>query len=567
VTPIRTLLALCALVLVTATAGSAATPTSAVLSYVGIGGDQVGPTYNASPDGIPDGHFRLYVTTTVSRNISSIELNSQTGGVWDTVPKGSWAVMAVVQNGKRLNPNDEGIAIALNGSVTLDLYAHEYGYFANPTSKFVATITFTDLGKVTSTIGPIPTATAPAAPTSTTPTKATTPPAAKPPATTASGPPELAPNKTKAIPDFWVGLSASVTTRGTLGLGGDLALTASPASNNQVLTVTVFERATGCLIEGTWVELWGPDGKIWQPPGAVRRTRYQAQAGLVYMGGLKLREAGLYHLWVYAQDAAGKVVMEAYLPLQVKDRHGVAFETLNGRPFTYEGGEWVEGTRTTSSALSAGNSRSAAGNPFAGLASAFQQLWSGIATSAQRLFLPGQKTEAKAASDILNDPAITAAARIQKVQRVTKAHVVPSYLLNGSLQSTAPHAAATSPGKVTLIGQDGTSLIGQDGTSLIGQDGTSLITNDGGRLVAAGGNILATDGATIVATDGATARSLNAATANTVGACAGGYKKVGAGTVKVINGSPVLANSAGKIVPGTLVIGGRNAMPINGPAS
>jgi hypothetical protein len=560
--PIRALLPLCIIVLATAAGGAAAVaPSSAILSYVSIGGDQVGPGYAAGPDGITDGHFRLYVTSAGPRTIASIQLDSQTGGVWDTLPKGSWAVMAVVQNGKRLNPKDEGIAIAVNGSVTLDLYAHEYGYFTNPSSKFIAIVTFSDLGKVTSTIGPIPTATAPA-PTSTTPTKTTTPPAATPP-----GPAELAPNKTKAIPDFWVGLSASVTTKGTLGLGGDLALTASSASNNQVLTVTVFERATGCLIEGTWVELWGPDGKIWQPPNAVRRTRYQAQAGLVYMGGLKLRDPGLYHLWVYAQDSAGKVVMEAYLPLQVKDRHGAAFETLNGRPFTYVGGQWVEGTRTTSSALPAGNSNSGAGNPFADLASAFQQLWSGIATSAQKLFLPGQKTEAKAAADILKDPAITAAARIQKVQRVTKANVVPSYLLNGSLQSTTPHAATTSRGKLTLIGQDGTSLIGQDGTSLIGQDGTSLITNDGGRLVAAGGTILATDGATILATDGATARSLNSVNANTVGACAGGYKKVGAGTVKVVNGSPVLANGAGKIVPGTLVIGGRNAMPINGPAS
>jgi hypothetical protein len=32
------------------------------------------------------------------------------------------------------------------------------------------------------------------------------------------------------------------------------------------------------------------------------------------MGGLKQTEPGLYHLWVYAQDAQGKVVTQAWLP-------------------------------------------------------------------------------------------------------------------------------------------------------------------------------------------------------------------------------------------------------------
>ena len=178
----------------------------------------------------------------------------------------------------------------------------------------------------------------------------------------AAPPSSPSPDTHKSIPDFWAVLSASVVTKGTLGIGSDLALTAG-ASNNQVLTVTALERASGCLVQGVWVELYDPKGK------AVPRARVQTQQGLGYLGGLRLEDAGLYHLWIYAKDAGGKVVSEGYLPIQVKDRGKTPFETVNGRYFTTsDGATWTESTPPTR-----GTASVSGGNPFAAFAAAFQQ--------------------------------------------------------------------------------------------------------------------------------------------------------------------------------------------------
>ena len=45
-----------------------------------------------------------------------------------------------------------------------------------------------------------------------------------------------------------------------------------------------------------------------------------------------------------------------------------------------------------------------------------------------------------------------------------------------------------------------------------------------------------------------------------------GVKQVGTGKVFMVDGSPVLAGANGLLRAGTLVIGGRNAMPVNGVA-
>jgi hypothetical protein len=181
--------------------------------------------------------------------------------------------------------------------------------------------------------------------------------------------------------------------------------------------------------------------------------------------------------------------------------------------------------------------------------------------------------------------------QLQKVYK--NVHLLPSFLVSGLISPDHPRlqaAEARSDPKARLIGQDGTSIVGQDGTSLIGQDGTSivgdagasLIMNDRGRLVAAGGNIVATDGATavgnshgqIVATDGATlsSRAVSSAHAGQAaqpkyGACALGYKTVGKGMTRLIDGARMLARDDGTLVSRTLFIGARNAMPVNAPAA
>jgi hypothetical protein len=149
---------------------------------------------------------------------------------------------------------------------------------------------------------------------------------------------------------------------------------------------------------------------------------------------------------------------------------------------------------------------------------------------------------------------------------------LPAFLVTGTLQAAEARAAAVVKAKPRLIGNDGAGLIGNDGAGLIGNDGAGLIGQDGGSLIATGAGIVAAGGGNVIANDGAgltAGRALQAiggaATAKP-GACASGYKRVGAGKVVIVDGSPVLAGSDGKIAPGTLVIGGRNEMPVNGPA-
>ena len=494
-----------------AATATAATPAS-TLAYHGLDADRVGTVYNAKPDGKPDGHFTLTVAGAgAAQTVAAIELSSGTGGVWDTLPQGSYAVLAVYRSGKRLNPGDEGVKDAVSGAVTYELSAGDYRIFGNG-SGFTAKVLFADGSSVTSGKSTAATAAAPL-----------TPPAGAGTTTAATS---TEPDLHQAVPDFWVALSASVITHNTLGLGRDLALTTT-SSNNQVLTVTVLERATGCMVQGATVEIRDPRGAL------VPGTRMQTRAGVIDIGGLRFQKAGLYHVWVTARDVAGKVVLQAYLPLQVKDRQGQPFQTLNGRPFTFQGGQWAEGARTTASVRS---TQSAAGDLFAPFVTAFQQLVAGIAKS---ILGPAQKAKAATATLLLGDARTSPNGKVQAVQ--SKTGMVPAFLVTGPAEAAEARAADVSPAKV----------------SLITNDGGSLITNDGGSLVAAGGNIVSRDGA------GLTGRSTQSAFAQT-GSCLKGFKAVGQGKVQVVDGSSVLAGDDGKLAAGTLVIGGRNAMPVNG---
>ena len=65
-----------------------------------------------------------------SKTITELALMNY--GAWDTVPQGSYAVLAVYRNGKRLNPADEAVSDAISGKTTYELYAGDYGYFGDP---------------------------------------------------------------------------------------------------------------------------------------------------------------------------------------------------------------------------------------------------------------------------------------------------------------------------------------------------------------------------------------------------------------------------------------------------
>jgi hypothetical protein len=586
-------------------------------------GFALGAGRSVPPDGEGDVHLTLTLSSTVCRTIISIAVTPVAFDDWNTDRASGKRYLGVFQGGKQLNLTDKLISVPLkkNVPVTFDLYG---AYEQHPVrwdpdvTKYTATVDFEDGGRV-NTLGVSsggPTGEPDGCGTAAIgdgPTDAAT---SLEPDTRKDG--HLTHGKVRQnnIPDFWVGLSSdkpAVIVGDTLGIGSDGALTVA-TSNEQLLTIHVFERATGCLIQGAWVELWDPHGKLWSPAnqsGSGFRTRFQSRAGVAYMGGLKLTEPGLYHLWVYALDAQGKVVTQAWLPLQVKDRKGESFVTVNGRPFSYEGSKWVEGTRATASAFSTQAPLSATGNLFSDMYAAFQSLLSGITSGAQQLFSRGQTSAAQNASTLLgaHSGTVSAEGQLQKVYRTKTIHLLPSFLVSGLISPDHPRlqaAEARPDPKARLIGQDGTSIVGQDGTSIVGQDGTSLIGQDGtsligqdgtsivgdagaslimndrGRLVAAGGNIVATDGATavgnshgqIVATDGATLspRAVSSAHAGQpaqpkYGACALGYKTVGKGMTRLIEGTRVLARDDGTLVSRSLFIGARNAMPVNAPAA
>ena len=483
-----------------------------------------------------------------------------------------------MQGTTRLNPKDQGVTTPTCGTTTYDLYVTGAPSEFGQPSQFGLEITFADQGRLrVKTTGPSvwepsPTEFQGFAPPVPKCAAATAPPAGTTPITETGG--SEKPNTHKSIPDFWVGLSAAVVTRGTLGIGRDLALTTG-TTNNQVLTVTVFERATGCLVQGTWVELWDPNGH------AVPRTRFQTRAGIVDMGGIRLSEAGIYHLWIAAKNTAGKVVMEAYLPIQVKDRKGQPFVTLNGRQFVFQGGEWVEGTRTTQSAK-------LLANPFDAFATAFRQLLSGISSGVQKLFTASQSTKARSGGAILGNLGSAAEARMAQVQ--SKTGLYPSFLVTGTMQAADPSAATVTRVKVRLISQDGGTVVSDDGASLAGHGGDTLLSNSSGRLITNdGGTLITNDGGTLITNDGGTlvarggniisgvgpgsggrsiasARSDQSTTGpqSNTGACASGFKTVGAGRTVSVGGTSVLTGGDGKLTDGTYVIVGRNAMPVNG---
>src|SRR5262249_39555556 len=131
------------------------------LTYVDKTTDKVGPGGTATPDRRPDGHFRLELTgsgTITSITVKTADATGKEccGQVWNTVPRDSFWILGVVENGRQLNPTDRNISIPFSGSATLDLYGSDSGYFT-PGQRFLVDVGLAGGGSVTGTsaaIGP-----------------------------------------------------------------------------------------------------------------------------------------------------------------------------------------------------------------------------------------------------------------------------------------------------------------------------------------------------------------------------------------------------------------------------
>ena len=131
------------LVAVVATPAGATTShatASASLSYVDRTTDRVGSGSRATPDGSPDGHFRL--TVKANARVASIWLRTVDasgkaccGQIWNTVPRDQWWILGVFRNGRQLNRVDANISDPVSGSAVYDLYGSNSGYF-NPGQRF-----------------------------------------------------------------------------------------------------------------------------------------------------------------------------------------------------------------------------------------------------------------------------------------------------------------------------------------------------------------------------------------------------------------------------------------------
>lgn len=116
------------------------------LRYVDRTSDKVGTGSRATPDGSPDGHFRL--TVTAQGRVTAITLRTTDasgkpccGQIWNTVPRDPWWILGVFRNGKQINAVDANISDPVAGTVTYDIYGANSGYF-NAGQRFIVTVDF-----------------------------------------------------------------------------------------------------------------------------------------------------------------------------------------------------------------------------------------------------------------------------------------------------------------------------------------------------------------------------------------------------------------------------------------
>jgi hypothetical protein len=128
--------------------------------YHGLDSDEVGAWYgvggkprNPKPNGNRDAHFSVVLTTPrAARTLRSVSLTLLAvkppgPPMWRTAPAKTPPI-GVSLNGKRLNPNDETLAVPLSRSgkgVRLDLYVNDGGQFL-PGQRFAAFVQTTAAG-------------------------------------------------------------------------------------------------------------------------------------------------------------------------------------------------------------------------------------------------------------------------------------------------------------------------------------------------------------------------------------------------------------------------------------
>ncbi|HYO45703.1 MAG TPA: LCCL domain-containing protein [Gemmatimonadota bacterium] len=103
--------------------------------WIGVDADVVSKGSEARPDGSPDGHIQLTVSFSSWQDVTHLALFSSdangtlTGGqVWHTKESGFW-ILGALGNGMNLNVRHLPSLGRFNGTVTLDLYAGDSGWF------------------------------------------------------------------------------------------------------------------------------------------------------------------------------------------------------------------------------------------------------------------------------------------------------------------------------------------------------------------------------------------------------------------------------------------------------
>jgi len=123
------------------------------LEFVGLDADKVGSGFMATPNGEPDGHFRLLVDTGPEEfRVAGIELYTSDergrpifathpGQTWSTT--GSGWFLGVEREGQRLNPSDRSVRDTVRGQVIYDLFADGKTWFIS-NQYFTGVVKFTD---------------------------------------------------------------------------------------------------------------------------------------------------------------------------------------------------------------------------------------------------------------------------------------------------------------------------------------------------------------------------------------------------------------------------------------
>ena len=118
------------------------------LNYNGKIRDRVGQGDSAlSPDSFLDGVFTVTLPVgSGSRTVTSLDLRNSSGGVWDTLPNGFWALGAASNlDGALLNASDATVNFAVGDGGSFNIFASDSGgSMFNSGVIFTLTVNFSD---------------------------------------------------------------------------------------------------------------------------------------------------------------------------------------------------------------------------------------------------------------------------------------------------------------------------------------------------------------------------------------------------------------------------------------